>query len=98
MDKDFQKWLESDEGVARYNMVLKSEFIYTAKIGWDAALSAQKIAETNNQPFVFPIGKIYLSQGTKDGKVWIGKKGGEGGDFSLVELEELIRDYYERHL
>ena len=53
---------------------------------------------TNEDPPTVLIGKFFLAPGIGEGKVWIGKArgpdSGEGGDFSIEALEELIAKFY----
>ena len=45
------------------------------------------------------VGDFAIAPGNEDGMVWISRidaEGyGEGGDFPIVELEEVIRKFYE---
>ena len=45
------------------------------------------------------VGEFFIAPGAREGRVWIGKEhgrcAGEGGDFDIKELEELIRKFYE---
>ena len=36
----FEEWLESDEGVLRFGLELRPEWIADARIGWNAAIEA----------------------------------------------------------
>ena len=36
----FKEWLESDEGVSRFGLKLRPEWIADARIGWNAAIEA----------------------------------------------------------
>ena len=36
----FEEWLESDEGVLRFGLELRPEWISDARIGWNAAIEA----------------------------------------------------------
>jgi len=45
------------------------------------------------------VGAFFIAPGIEDGKVWIGRAeggcAGEGGDFSIEKLEEVLRKFYE---
>ena len=36
----FEEWLESDEGVLRFGLELRPEWVADARIGWNAAIEA----------------------------------------------------------
>lgn len=43
------------------------------------------------------IGEFFIAPSVTEGKVWIGRQDGEGGDFSIVMLQEVIRKFYDEH-
>ena len=43
------------------------------------------------------IGEFFVAPGIEEGRVWIGKQDGEGGDFVISELEEVIREFYDKN-
>ena len=40
------------------------------------------------------IGTFSIRPGTQEGKAWIERSTGEGGDFSIDHFEEVVRQYY----
>jgi hypothetical protein len=55
---NFDEWLKSDEGVVRFGMELRKEYVFAARIAWDAAIeSAAKIVEDRYdecEPWITP--------------------------------------------
>lgn len=43
------------------------------------------------------IGDFYIRESDSEGKVWIERGNGEGGDFPVKLLEAVIRDFYDAH-
>lgn len=43
------------------------------------------------------VGEFFIAPGIGEGRVWIGHQSGEGGDFSIEKLEEVIRKFYEEN-
>lgn len=46
-------------------------------------------------------GEFYIAPGKAEGKMWIGREkgrnAGEGGDFSTVGIDNLLREHYEKN-
>lgn len=43
------------------------------------------------------IGEFFIAPGISEGRVWIGRQDGEGGDFKIEDVEKVIRKFYEEN-
>ena len=47
----FEEWLESDEGVLRFGLELRPEWIADARIGWNAAIEKAALVCKYHVPY-----------------------------------------------
>ena len=42
------------------------------------------------------VGSFYIRNAINAGKIWIGHESGEGGEFPIIEFEEMIKEFYDK--
>ena len=94
----FEEWLELDEGVRRFGMQLREDWVAAAKAGWEAAIESEK-TKTNTTDILFE-GSVFWDFDKED-KIKLNYNGGFDRNLSLVfdgKTGKLKKVYFEKKL